>query len=49
MAISAYWTGKYKESEELCDKLLSEGKLPEREIERVKQNRGYARRELAEQ
>jgi len=49
LSIAAYWTGRYKESEELCDRLLSEGKLPEREIERVKQNREYARRELAKQ
>lgn len=49
LAIAAYWTGRYKESEELCDKLLSDSKLPEREIERVKQNRDYARRELAKQ
>jgi len=48
LAISAYWIGKYKESEELCDELLR-GKLPEREVERVKKNRDYARRELAKQ
>lgn len=49
LAVCAYWVGEYRESERLCDELLSSGKLPEREIERVKQNREYARRELAKQ
>ena len=49
LAISAYWIGEYKESIDLCDKLLSNGKLPEREVERVKLNKRYAVRELAKQ
>ena len=49
LAVSAYRVGKYKESERLCDEILSSGKLPEREVARVKQNREYARRELAKQ
>jgi len=48
LAVSAYKVGKFKESEELCDELLSNGKLPEREIERVKKNREFARGKLAQ-
>jgi len=49
LAISAYWVARYKESDELCSKLLSSGKLPGREVQRVEQNMKYARRELAKQ
>ncbi len=42
LSISAYWTGKYAESLELCDGLLTNPNLPEREVDRVKKNREFA-------
>ena len=46
LAVCAYWVGEYRESERLCDELLSSGKLPENEIARVSKNRDYAIRKL---
>jgi len=46
LAVSAYKVGEFRESLEICEELLSSGKLPEREVERVKKNREYARRNL---
>jgi len=42
LAVCAYWIGEYKESERLCDELLSSDKLPENEVARVSKNRDYA-------
>ena len=47
LAVSAYKVGQFAESLEVCDELLKGGKLPQNEIERVKKNREYARRNLA--
>lgn len=45
LAICSYWTGRFEESRQLCEKLLKEG-LPDREVERVKKNMEYAERKL---
>lgn len=45
-AIASYWVGRYAESLELCERLLSEGRLPEGERVRVETNRQYARKAL---
>lgn len=42
LAVCCYKMGKYQESLDLCNELLDSGKLPEREIQRVKNNREYA-------
>ena len=42
LAISAFGTHKYQECKDLCDELLSSGKLPESEVKRVRKNRGLA-------
>jgi len=46
LSLSAYWTGRYKESLELCDKLLANPNLPEHEVNRVRSNREFAVRRL---
>lgn len=46
LSISAYWTGKYSESLELCDRLLANPSLPEHEVNRVKANREFAIRKI---
>ncbi len=45
-AIAAYWTGRHRESLELCDRLLAEGRLPDAERQRVEGNRQFARKAL---
>jgi glycosyltransferase involved in cell wall biosynthesis len=47
-AINAYWTGRYNECMDACDRLLSEGKLPTEKRERVLKNKQFAIDELAE-
>ncbi len=42
LSISTYWTGRYAESLELCDRLLASLGLPEHEVGRVKRNREFA-------
>ena len=44
LAIAAYWVGRFAESAELCERLLAAGKLPESQIERVRNNLDFARR-----
>ncbi|MFD5475309.1 glycosyltransferase [Streptomyces sp. NPDC127105] len=44
LAVSAYWSGEYKESEECCERLLASGKLPSEQRERVRENLEFARR-----
>jgi LPS sulfotransferase NodH/glycosyltransferase involved in cell wall biosynthesis len=39
MAVCAYWTGRYAECEQACNRLLTEGKLPAAYRERVQTNR----------
>ena len=42
LAVSAFGTKRYKESRDLCDELLTSGKLPKGEVKRVKRNRRLA-------
>ena len=42
LAVNAYWTGKYRECVDACDRLLREGKLPAEKRERVLKNRQFA-------
>ncbi|MGW6703325.1 tetratricopeptide repeat-containing glycosyltransferase [Streptomyces sp. NPDC054956] len=46
LAIAAYWVGEYQESLECCERLLSEGKLPDEQHERVRANLDFARQKL---
>lgn len=46
LAVAAYWVGEYKESLECCERLLREGKLPEDQRERVRENLEFARGKL---
>jgi glycosyltransferase involved in cell wall biosynthesis len=48
LAINAYWTGRYEECVNVCDRLLSEGKLPTDQHERVLKNRNFAVGKLGE-
>jgi len=45
-AVAAYWMGRHQESLEACDRLLTEGLLPDPERERVQANRAFARQGL---
>jgi hypothetical protein len=47
-AVNAYWTGKYAECVDACDRLLNEGKLPIDERDRVLKNRQFGIDKLAE-
>ena len=42
LAVNAYWTGKYAECVDACDRLLSEGKLPADKRDRVLKNKDFA-------
>ena len=46
LAVAAYWLGKYRESFEANERLLYEGKLPEDQIERIAENREFAKAKL---
>ena len=48
LAVNAYWTGKYAECTDACDRLLSEGKLPTEKRDRVLKNKQFAIDKLAE-
>ena len=48
LAINAYWSGKYAECVSACDQLLSEGKLPAEERDRVLKNKNFAVSKLQE-
>ena len=48
LAVNAYWTGKYAECVDACDRLLNEGKLPVDERDRVVKNRQFGVDKLAE-
>ena len=41
-AVAAYWTGRYAECVEACDRLLTEGKLPVGDRDRVQKNKNLA-------
>ena len=45
-AVSAYWVGRYQDSLAACERLLSEGHLPESQVERVNTNRDFALQHL---
>ena len=47
-AVNAYWTGKYAECVDACDRLLNEGKLPIDKRDRVLKNKQFAIEKLAE-
>ena len=47
-AVNAYWTGKYAECVDACDRLMNEGKLPIEERDRVLKNRQFGIDKLAE-
>ena len=42
LAICAYWTGRYVECVDACDRLLSEGKLPTNMRDRILKNKQFA-------
>jgi glycosyltransferase involved in cell wall biosynthesis len=48
LAINAYWCGKYAQCIEACHRLLTEGKLPSPQHERVEMNRRFAQDKLSE-
>ena len=48
LAINAYWTARYAECVVACDRLLSEGKLPEEDRDRVRRNKQFASDKLKE-
>jgi glycosyltransferase involved in cell wall biosynthesis len=47
-AVNAYWTGRYAECVNACDRLLCEGKLPADKRERVLKNKSFAVGKLRE-
>jgi hypothetical protein len=44
--VVAYWTGHYRECLEACLQLLQEGKIPEAERARIRQNADFAFKKL---
>ena len=42
LSISAYWTGRYKESLDLCNELLDEKLFPEDQLERIVANKKFS-------
>jgi ADP-heptose:LPS heptosyltransferase/glycosyltransferase involved in cell wall biosynthesis len=42
LAVCAYWTDRYAECMSVCDRLLSEGELPNDMRDRIKKNRQFA-------
>ena len=48
LAVNAYWTGRYAECADACDRLLSEGKLPAEFRDRVRKNEEFATDKLAQ-
>jgi glycosyltransferase involved in cell wall biosynthesis len=42
LVVNAYWTERYAECMDACDRLLSEGKLPAEMLDRVLKNRNFA-------
>ncbi len=45
-AVGAYWVGRYQECRDVCDRLLTEGKIPEDMRARVEENANFAREKL---
>jgi glycosyltransferase involved in cell wall biosynthesis len=48
LAVSAFWAGRYAESEQACNRLLAEGKLPAEHRDRVQSNKDFAVNKLQE-
>ena len=48
LAVNAYWIGRYKECADACDRLLTDGKLPTENRERVIKNKQFAIDKLQE-
>jgi hypothetical protein len=48
LAVCAYWTARYAECRDNCDRLLSEGKLPAEHRARVLHNKDFAMAKLGE-
>jgi glycosyltransferase involved in cell wall biosynthesis len=48
LAVNAYWTSRHAECVSACDRLLSEGKLPETMRDRVLKNKNFAVNKLQE-
>ena len=48
LAVNAYWTGRYAECADACNRLLSEGKLPTNMCDRVSKNKQFAIDKLKE-
>ena len=42
LSICAYWVGKYEESRTVCEQILKDEKVPEEQIQRVKDNLKFA-------
>jgi tetratricopeptide (TPR) repeat protein len=42
LAIAAYWTGRFRESRDYCQRLLENSLLPESECQRVRNNKRFA-------
>ena len=47
LALSSYWVGRFKESLEIYSKLLEKKVVPKEEVERMKENIGYAKEKLS--
>ena len=48
LAVCAYWTGRYKECMDICDRLLNKEKLPQEMRDRVLKNKNFAKDRLQE-
>ena len=46
LSVCSYWVGKYQESADLCDRLLSRGDIPNIEMKRIKNNKKLAEQYL---
>jgi hypothetical protein len=45
-AVNAYWTNRFSECASLCEQLLASGHLPDSQINRVRENLGFAKEKL---
>jgi glycosyltransferase involved in cell wall biosynthesis len=49
LAVNAYWSGRYRECLDACDRLLREGKNPDGMRYRIEQNGRFAREKISSQ
>jgi tetratricopeptide (TPR) repeat protein len=49
LAVNAYWSGRYQDSLDACERLLREGKMPADMHDRVKKNAEFAAEQIAKQ